>query len=292
MKNIFILLSVFCLTIHSNAQIINRGTDTKEFQQMMNSKLTFVLTGKAAYDKKLSNAIHQYWKVTPIDSVSVKDLNKVIQDESRSFLLPILFGLTFDFKPGTSGHQYSSTKSWLSIINGGQKELSKYSDNDAICIAAISLYGNEANFEDCEYRLDYIVKGLNDAIELALKKKMTGGAASMPFKMIAEINKNKNILNEKTLVINKDLKNVYRKDIAEEKDFTKNYTSKYKFVSDKEFKEILSSNSEEYVCLMPVLEVNKHILIYEPSTKKTIFYGHGMSGLSVNKKDIKEMLGK
>ena len=78
MKNLFILLSVFCLTIHSNAQIINRGIDTKEFQQMMNSKLTFVLTGKAEYDKKLSNAVHQYWKVTPIDSVSVKDLNKVI----------------------------------------------------------------------------------------------------------------------------------------------------------------------------------------------------------------------
>ncbi len=289
MRNLVILFLLFLLTINLNAQIVNCGYNSNDFEQMMESTMMMVLTGKTEYDQKLLEAASNYWTVTPFDTISVGNLNSVIHDESRSFLLPILFSVTFDFDISKAGNEYTKLKSWISIINGGKKEIEKYSDNDAVAIAPISLYSDEAEFEHCAYRLEYVIKGLNDIIEIVKQKKLTGGPLKMPFKVMTQINKNKRAIRKKTLVINGDLKNVWGKEIISNDVFKKFYKYKYKIVSESEFSEILNSDSEEYLCLMPIFEVNKHTLIYETSSKKTIYYGWSMQGLTIKKKDIKKI---
>ena len=171
-----------------------------------------------------------------------------------------------------------------------KKEEPNFSEKVSICIAPFNLYGDEADFSKCAYRIDYMVKSIHNAVETVQSKKMSGNAIKMPMSVMDEINKKTAIIKKKTLIVNRESVNTFGKKVINQKDFESNYTYKYKLVTSKEFKEILGSDNEEYVCLMPVSEVNKHILIYEPSTKETVYYGWAMQGLDVSKKDIKKIV--
>ena len=287
----FIILSSFNSNIEG--QVVTRSYNSDDFTKMMKSQLMVVLIGDNEYDEGIRKAMELYWKISSYEFITLNELksnNKIVQDESKSFLMPFLVTVTFDFKPGTAGHKYDKVKSWLTIINGGKKKISSYTDNDAICIAPFNLYGDEADFSKCAYRIDYMVKGIHNAVETVQSKKMSGNAIKMPMSVMDEINKKTSIIKKKTLIVNKESVNTFGKKVINQKDFESHYTYKYKLVTSKEFKEILGSDNEEYVCLMPVSEVNKHVLIYEPSTKETVYYGWAMQGLDVSKKDIKKIV--
>jgi hypothetical protein len=139
------------------------------------------------------------------------------------------------------------------------------------------------------YRLDYVVKSMDDAITAAKDGQIKGKL----FESLKPINAGfVKIAKEKTLIINQDAHSIAmgkdRGQTTTTKAFAE-YPYKYKFVSDSEFKEIMAGNDESYICLLPVIEVNKHVMVFEPSTKKTVYYGWQMQGLEVKAGDVKSM---
>ena len=295
MKNFFTFILAVSFSVSAlHAQLLTTGIGSPYFEQMVKSKLMVVLTGQQEFDENITKAVQAYWKVTPYEFIELKNIDNHIQDKSLSFLVPLKTIVTFSSysssSPSSPKNSYSKTKSWFVIVNGGKKSFKKYIENDAIAFSPFNLYGDEENYEKSAYRADYMVKGMNDGIEITKNKKISGGPASMPFKMIAIINERSKVLTKKTLVINKDIMNYYGKAVYEEDDFKKNYPYKYKFVPLQEFREIVAGKSDEYLCLLPAFEVNKHVLIYDTSTRETVFYGWSMQGMNVGKKDMEKMI--
>jgi hypothetical protein len=265
------------------------GYGNKKFTNMLASTLEVILINDEKYDAAITEAMNTYWKATPFEFVNINDIDDgvIMKDESKSFLAPLNIELT----RGKTGAM-DVTKAWLSILPGGRKKIQNYSDNDVIVLAPFNLYGDEMNTVNCAYRLDYMIKGMNDVILLTDEKKLEGGPASLPFKLMDEINKKTKLIKTKTLIVNKDIKNFYQKFVNDKDDFVKSYKYKYEFVSDEEFKEIMQGNDPDKLCLFVAAEVNKHIFIYEPATRDIVYMGWGMSGLCITSKDLTNIVNK
>ncbi|HEY1038425.1 MAG TPA: hypothetical protein VGF30_03425, partial [Bacteroidia bacterium] len=264
----------------------------KDFTQMMNSKTMVVLVGDTAFDNSVKRAMKKYWTITKYDFIEMKDIDAHIADEGKSFLLPFVITVTYTHSAGSKFSDYSKLKSWYSVLLGGRKSLSRYTDKDPIAIAPFNYYGDEKVYLSCAYRLDYMVKGINDAFTECKDKQLSGSYAKIIFKCIDNINlQTVEALSKKTLVVNKDMmcwynnKNMVSKELFDDA----KYAYKIQYVSDAEFKSIMKGNSSEYLCFFPSIEVNKHMIVFDPSTRKTVYYGWAMQGLKVTKKDIKSM---
>lgn len=302
MKKLFTLfIAVLCLT-SLNGQIVTVSSEAPVFKTLLASEVYFVLTGNKQFDEAVINASKKYWTVTKYNYVKMEEVNNHVQDKNKFFIMPLLSVTTTTTtrtvptgapsgSTRTTTSSSSKTKSWYVVVQGGRKAIDRYTDNDALVLTPVSLYGDESDYKKSYYRMNYMIKSLNDGIQLCVKEKLTGNEISMPKKVMASINKKATVLKTKTLVINKDLKNAFGRSVSAEKDFTKNYPFKYKFVSADEYMKILTGNSAEYVCLMPTFEVNKHLMIYEPATTETVYYGWSMQGLNVKSKDIKKLAG-
>lgn len=287
-----ILIVILILTpAFIKAQVVTRSFDSDEMQQMLKSKTMMVLTGDKDYDASLKEAAQKYWTVTPFDFISLQDAETQVADKSKSFLFPFLITVTHEHV-GQNWKDYMKIKSWLSLVNGGQKKIKNYADGDVIALSGFNYWGDEVEYTSAAYRLDYMVKGINDGLKITLDQKLTGGAAKMPFNVIDEINK-KTVaaLKTKTLLVNKDTKtSMFNKSQLEEKIFKEaNYPYKYKFVSDAEFKIALKGNAGDVLCLVPAIEVHKHLFVYDPSTRETLYYGWSIQGVYIKDKDIKSM---
>ncbi len=206
-----------------------------------------------------------------------------------------------EVKQTSTGPEKSQNhKYWMSIIVGGKKRLSKYTDNDIFVLSPFNFWSGEKNIEDASYRIDYIIKGMNDGISIVRDKKINDSYLKRINAVIDEINTNSNQIKDKTLIINNDAafikkmnpysKTLLYKEIFDANDFKKSYPYKYRFVDNAEYREILHGNSDEHLLLLMVIEKNTHILIYDPSTRKTVYYGFEMQGTKFKKGDMKNLL--
>lgn len=287
----FLITTILAVPVLTNAQVVTRSFDSEEMQQLLKSKTMMVLTGDKDYDAALKDAAQKYWTITPFDFVTIQDAEAQIADKSKSFLLPFLITVTHEHV-GANWKDYMKVKSWLSLINGGEKKIKNYSDAAVLALSGFNYWGDEVDYTSAAYRLDFMVKGINDGVKITLDKKLTGNAAKMPFNVIDEINKKSvEALKGKTLLVNKDTKtSMFNKSQLEEKVFKgAAYPYKYKFVSDAEFKAALKGNAADVLCLVPAIEVHKHLFVYDPSTRETLYYGWAIQGVYIKDKDIKSM---
>ncbi len=281
------------------SQVVNKDFESKDFQTLMNSEIQVVLTGDEEYDENIKKAMEAYWDFSEYNFITKKEALYDIKDDTKSFLIPMKVRM---YKETTrNGVKMTEStdmyKYWISIVIGGKKRLSAYNDNDVIALSPLNMWCGEKKPRDAGFRLDYIIKGLNEAVSLVRDNKMEGGYIKMVESSIAEINKSSSVIKDKTLIVNKDAMFVYKNQIKTTRDevynkkiFEKNYPYKYDFVDESEYLEILNGDSDEYLCLITIVEVNKHIHIYDPSTKKTVYYGWQMSGHKFNKGDVKDLL--
>lgn len=293
MKKAILSVTIALTSLFGNSQVFQFEPNSKQFQTLSSHSLTVVETGNEEFDVALHKAFDAHWQVTKLEYVSYDDFKKNVSDVSKSFFIPMNITLTFSTTRTRSGvnstTSYDKIKFWYGIINGGKKTWESYSDNDVIILSPLGLYTGEEDINASIYRLDYVAKAMNDAVQGGIDKTVNGKY----LKSTENINKGfVAIAKTKTLVINKDAHSIAlgkdRGQTTETKAFEK-YPYKYKFVSDEEFKEIMAGDSEEYICLVPIIEVNKHILVYEPSTKNTVYYGWQMQGLEVKAKDVNSM---
>lgn len=284
-KIILSLTTLLFLGTSVNAQVLQFTPESKQFQSLITRTINVVETGNEAFDKALHAAFDTYWKSTKYEFIPYADFQKSVTDESKSFFIPMNISVTF-----TSSKRVSEkTKFWFGLINGGKKSIDHYSDNDVVVLSPIGLYTGEEDATSSIYRLDYVVKSMDDAISGAKNGEVKGKFLESLKAINADFAK---LAKEKTLIINKDAHSIAlgkdRGQTVPEKALA-DYPYKYKFVSDSEFKEILAGDDDSYICLLPVIEVNKHVLVYQPSTKKTVYYGWQMQGLDVKAGDIKSL---
>ncbi len=274
----------------SYSQVLQYTPDSKQFQSLITRTINVVETGNEDFDKAMHTAFDTYWKSTKFEYITYDDFKKSVTDQSKSFFIPMNINVTFTKTKGMQQQAlYEKTKFWYGLINGGKKSIESYGDNDVIVLSPIGLYSGEDQLFPSKYRLDYVVKSMDDAITAAKNGDIKGKLLESLKPINAGFVK---IAKEKTLIINKDAHSIAlgkdRGQTTLEKAFAE-YPYKYKFVSDSEFKEIMAGTDESYICLLPVIEVNKHILVFEPSTKKTVYYGWQMQGLEVKSGDIKSL---
>ena len=288
-----ILLFLLVAFLKSNAQVVTYSYDSDVFIKLQKSTLYVVLTDNPTYDSAITKAATNYWKVTPFEFINMKDINTVIDDENNSFLAPFLWEKTIKHGLNEKYKDYTSINSWLWVINGGRKKLANYSVTDVICLAAFNYGGDEHDYVAASYRLDYMVKAINDGIQLVADEKIYGSFMNMPSRVFEKINKNTTaILKTKTLIINRETKlwdsnkNLVDSTIFKEA----KYPYKYEYVSNERFKELMAGTSSEFLLLVPAVEANKHISIYDPATRNTVYSGFAMLGLKVTKGDIEDIM--
>ena len=295
LRRLLLLSSLLLISNLFYGQIVTKNYESDEFQTLLKSELNIILSGKAGYDTLLKEAVRKYWKVTEYKFITKKDALYAVKDESKSFMFPMKLQ---EVKQTSYGPESSMNhKFWLTIVIGGEKRISKYNDNDVIVLSPLNYWCDEKNIKDASYRIDYIIKGMNDGISIVRDNKISDGYLKRINAVIDEINTNSNQIEEKTLIINADaiftveypLSTTIKK-IYKEKDFKKDYPYKYKFVDEAEYLEIVQGNSSEYLIMLMVIEVNTHILIYDPSSRKTVYYGFKTSGTTFKKGDIKDLL--
>lgn len=291
MKKIILSLAVLLFADLSQGQVLQFTPDSKQFQSLITRTINVVETGNEEFDKALHSAFDTYWKSTKFEYITYDDFKKSVTDQNKSFFIPMNINVTFTKTKNGMQQQalYEKTKFWYGLINGGKKSIESYGDNDVIVLSPIGLYSGEDQLFPSIYRLDYVVKSMDDAISGAKNGQVKGKLLESLKPINAGFVK---IAKEKTLIINKDAHSVAmgkdRGQTTLEKALVE-YPYKYKFVSDSEFKDIMSGNDESYICLLPVIEVNKHIMVFEPATKKTVYYGWQMQGLEVKAGDIKSL---
>jgi hypothetical protein len=244
----------------SNAQLSLKGSESKDFKLLVESTTLFVLQGDSIYDSKLKSAVSKYWNVTSFDFIKARDINTHIKDKTKSFVI------WMTIRDPKSLFKYKR----LSLIVGGEDDISEYGLADVVACAPINNFGEENTFSDCIYRLDYMVKGINDMVVKTKAEKMRGGMIIMPGLMANSISRDSKGLKEKTLVVNADDR--YIVDVVYDSEEFKKYPYKFLFVSKDEYREILAGNSDEYFCLLTIFEYYKHIIVYQPSTRKTVYY--------------------
>lgn len=282
MKKLSLTLIFACSLICSHAQIAQFTPESKPFQTFLNNTLYVVKTSYPELDEKIKQAFEQYWTVTKFEMVDGWTINDAISDHNKSFFFPLYSTVT----TGSS----SKTKFWFSILNGGKKTFDDYRDNDVIILSPIGMDSGEEEADGATYRIDYIIKSMHDTALRGKNKAFKGKFMESMESINAQFPE---LIKQKTLVINKDAHAFFfdedKGQITSEKAFSK-YPYKYEFVSDSEFKQIMQGNDGNYLCLVPVIEANKHILVYDPATRLTVYYGMAMMGITVKAGDIKSML--
>lgn len=298
MKHFFTLTFICSFTL-AKTQTVAFASDSKVIKDIQGSTTLFMQIGDTTFDNAVKRAVAKYWIITDYDFFDYKEFKNKVTDSSFNFFVPMEYGSlvsSIGFTQGGSlganpSGTYTSIRKGMMIMRGGKKE-SEITDWDAQIFVPLNKYGMEVDFKYAAYRMDYIIKGMNDAFILAKASDYHGSKFKVPEQSMDALNeKNAQKIAEKTLVVNIEEKNTYKnKPLVKESVFKKaKYPYRVKFVNDKEFKQILSGEDPQYVCLVPCIEYNKHILIYEPATKKTIYYGWHMQGQKVKKGDIKKL---
>lgn len=324
MKKIYILLCLitFSFSASKSQEMLCSEEGLSKF---LISTVYVPITGNKVFDEALQKGFSKYWKITPykflehaefskLEKENEQEHNKRTRTQPKSFLFT-WGGNTFVITDicGANTFAYGDENmlesKWL---KDGTAEFSKVRPADGY-----------KTIENVAYRLEYIVKAMNDMITFTKDNKLgndpvnhrisfqEGGNylsttkgkmhfSDMHHKLSLLFNSNAKIIKEKTLVLNRDMKYANKKVYKDEEAFAKYYPYKYKFVSDAEFKAILKGEQAEYVCFIPSywqghMYMQAFEFVYEPATKSTIYMGFIEKFSRVEKPDIdllKRAIGK
>lgn len=271
MKIFSLIAAMLFFQNFARTQFVQVDTKSKSYRSMLNHKLTVVESDSSDYNEALHEAFDNYWEVSEVEYISMAEFENVKLDTSKTFFY------AFRWRGERDRYLYY-------IINGGK---TYFYYNQAIVYSPLALFNGENDLTQSTYRLNYIAKGLNDAIQDLKDNKYSEQFE----KSLETVNEGfLKIAESKTLVINEETRSIaYKQDFGPTTSPAafENYPYKYKFVKDEEFREILASDSKEYICLVPLIEFNKHFLIYETSSKKTVYYGWKLQGMKIESKDVK-----
>jgi hypothetical protein len=212
-------------------------------------------TGIPAYDTILEDALAKYWTVTKYKTLTEKRLAKEYGREDVSFLMPLSLGISYGGN-FSNGINYSM----IALIMGGDSKLEisdiiAYAQTEYTGITGYNTFYNVAtgfadekdnNMKGFLYRIEDIIRGINDAVMLVKKNKcrFKPGLMDGPKYMNRFVyNKEAVALKNKTLYV--QFGNV--EDMTKAK---KAYPYKIKFVGREEFDEVVAGKVPDAVYML------------------------------------------
>lgn len=269
MKKI-ILSALFTLAILVvNGQAIKSGTS--EMVNITKGTLHIVLTGDEKFDVALENAVKIYWKHSTYKVIGRADLNKFMNNENNYFIALIVFDsearaklCDYNKKANPKEPTVVHTQE-LVIFNGNKSKLDKYTTE--MMMASIPLILE--NKKEYYNQVDYMIKSLNDGVEVVLKNSFEGKMVAVMNATFKEIRKEASILKNKTLLIDKE-------EVINDEIMSK-YKYKYKVLSCEEISKLMAEGNKEYCVLYMGINPIKQIFIQDLETKKMVY---GFSTLS------------
>ncbi len=293
MKKIYILLCLVAISItKSNSQ--GMAVSSLGLSEFLTSTVNVPITGNASYDDALKNAFSKYWKITPYKFLGTSEYAKLEKENGKKFK-------SFLFEIQYFGFSITHISS-LPLF---------YQSNEGF-----DFFDKNKKFDHVQYRIEYIVKAMNDMITFTRDNKLGDDGSQrtlllehttptakekkyhddVHYQLCALFNTNSKIIKDKTLILNRDLK-WGRKSIFNEDVFSKYYPYSFKFVSDMEFNEILKGEQKENVCFIPsyfmgyqVNSIPAFMFIYEPATRSTIYMWYSKAfAKKITKEDIDQL---
>lgn len=276
MKKIYVLLLLIVISVTTlKAQEMNATAD--ELGLFLTSTLYVPITGNIAFDDALQNGFSKYWKITPYKLLEYKEFSKLeqVNEKQKYTEIPKSFLFSWASNMFKISHICSAETSW----QGGEMLMESKWLKDGTAD-----FAKTKRMDYIRYRIEYIVKAMNDMITYTRDNKLGKGNPKQANTLMQQqirnhINTSAKSIKDKTLVLNMDLKSGFQ-DTYNPKEFSKYYPYPQKFVSTAEFNEILKGEQKEYVCFFttytnigspPSERVQVDEFIIEPSTRSTIY---------------------
>ncbi|HYV95430.1 MAG TPA: hypothetical protein VE978_26890 [Chitinophagales bacterium] len=273
------LLIIFCsLTVKSQYYIGKKKT----MQDFIHCpKMKVVLTGEPNFDSSLKNAVQQFWKLKEVEFVT--DVAEKKEDvEGQIYMIFIEYSTNFWF-----GKK-------LMIVDR-EKPSQKIIYCPVIAGAAFDDFSQETDLTAAAWRLDFVVKGLNDAMQIMIDNNYTGLDVFDP--VANKVNIKASVLKTKILLISKQEVNAKKwgwgfAKTAIPMEVFDDYPYEKRVAEAKGVSEAIDEKDERYCLFMPVYSDAKFVFVYDLQTKETVYVAKydGLSVFNLNKNDIRDLV--
>jgi len=314
MKKTTILFILFTI-IHCYALAqIQELAKAKNYDETLNANLLVVLKYSDSMNLRLKEAFQKYWTVTPYSFVdkSYKDSIRPLKGQRAYAVFEGTIVRVVQVNMETQIEKGTPT-SWPGFYVAPLNQ-KKEPQVDLICArsAVNSFYyewSKEGGFENCYYRIDFIVKQANDILSY-IKANRSGDRSDFR----KYVNQKAVALREKTLLVPEELTKPYdinkanldlmeyglggrpvasKKPIMQQMlqaDDLADYKGRVKILPYAEIARLSTSpQAKEYALFSPVVNDMKIVFIYDLATKELIYTDETFMGLKVKGKDFKEL---
>lgn len=264
MKKIKILfLSLISLPVFGQTYYQDIGDE--DYQNLMKNGLTYVLSGDKPSDEIMVKALNDYWKVSP---VKIKSKGEALNADDVQLTLLANEGVPFPFN--------------LTIVSEKTLKRKGFNLYATTALADITGFTDVVDQKSLFYFVPYMISAFNDmAVKMNTNKIEKRG---LPYfnTMNALYLPNATALKTKTLLI-----------ISEEKDEVnevelKKAGIKYEFVSFDRFRELESTDADDYCVLYLNPSQFSEITIYNLNDKSIAYTRHYVKNVpKLDKEDIK-----
>ncbi len=265
MKKIKLLL-LSLISIPAFGQTYFQDIGDEDYKNLMKNGLTYVESGKKVLDSIVKKGLEENWKVCPYKIVSLSDAGSVKEDDVLLTRLQ------------EEGIGYPFILAIVSVKTLQRKGMTLYNTTAVANITGFKSIENENIF----YFLPYLISAFSDMADKMNAEKIEKRGLAYFNKMNSLYLPNSKVLKEKTLLIIND-----RKNLVNEAELTK-VGIKYEYVSFERFREIESTEADNYCVLYLNPSMFSDITIFNLSDKSIAYTRHYIKNVpKLDKEDIK-----
>lgn len=257
-----LLLSLISLPVFG--QTYYQDIADEDYKNLMKNGLTYVESGKKVLDSIVKKGLEEHWKVSPYKII---EAGGMLNDDDVVLT-----------RMQESGTYYPFNLVIVSVKALKRKEMSLYSTTAVANITGFKVFEND----DIFYFLPYLISAFSDMAEKMNANKIEKRGLPYFNKINTLYLPNSKVLKDKTLLIISD-----KKRGVNEAELTK-AGIKYEFVSFERFKEIESTEPENYCVLYLNPAVFSDITIFNLNDKSIAYTRHYIKNVPLlDKEDIK-----
>lgn len=271
---LFTTLCLFFFKVEAQLSAVDYKSD--EYNSFKASKTYVVLTGDSKFDTEIQSAVKDLWKVTPHEVIiNEADFKSKLQDPSASFILLI-----------TIGTQHAQQNyHYLALINGGKKNISKYTYDDMLAYCPINHFQNEGKNTDCSYRVRNMIESMVLSMDIVTKNDIRGNSKKIVDSLQEHYNsRSKKIKDRVLLFCDETLGNKITKS-----DIAGIYPYKFEICNKEKIEQVIKEKSTQYYYYQPGITLNKSMFVFDPSNGEVLYFDFQIMGLNINTKNLEDL---
>jgi len=313
MKKIILILMPLCFALITQAQLRELAKQ-KSYDETLNSTVLVVLKYSDSLNNRIKTAFQKYWTATPYTFVTknYKDTLKPVKGQRQYSVFEGTVVRVVEVNMQTQVEK-GTPDAWPGFYLAPLDQKKEPVVENIFARSAVNSFyyewSKEKEFENCFYRIDFIVKQANDILLLIKADK---GADYSDYKK--QVNAKASTLGSKTLLIPEELTKEYDinkailslfelglggKPIASKKpiwetmiktDDLTTYKGKTKVLPVHEIEKLAHSpQASEYALFSPVINDMKIVFVYDLASKDLIYTDEVMVSQKIKDKDFKEL---